>query len=121
MSGTDSGTLEYDQMAILLSAIKESKKSVYLKLETFREELKQSSSEASDRLERKLRASKPVEFRRKRNEKQHDFNEELDRNLDEVEEELDSALAHPSRAESSFRKAKKALSKGRKLLQCLPV
>ena len=55
--------LEYDQMAILLSAIKESKKSVDLKLETFREELK----EASDRLERKLRASKPVKFRRKGN------------------------------------------------------
>ena len=62
-SGTESGMLEYDQMAILLSAIKESKKSVDLKLETFREELK----EASDRLERKLRASKPVKFRRKGN------------------------------------------------------
>ena len=99
-------------MAILLSAIKESKKSVDLKLETFREELKWSSSEASDRLERKLRANKPMEFRRKGNETQHAFNEELDQHLDEIEGELDSA----SRAESPLRKARKALSEGRKLL-----
>ena len=89
----------YDQMAILLSAIKESKKSVDLKLETFREELKWSSSEASDRLERKLRANKPMEFRRKGNETQHAFNEELDRHLDEIEEELDSARLQASMGE----------------------
>ena len=92
-------------MAILLSAILEPKKSVDLKLETFREEQKQSSLEASDRLEKRLRANKPEEFRRKGNEKQHAFNEELDRHLDKVEEELDSALAHPSRAESPLRKS----------------
>ena len=79
-------------MAILLSAIKESNKSVDLKLETFREELKQSSSDDSDRLKRKLRANKPMEFRRKGNVKHHTFNEELNRHLEEVEEELDSAM-----------------------------
>ena len=72
----------------MLSAINSSKKAVDNKLAEFREEIRQSSNETSERLAKKIKNAKPVEFKRKGNQKQHKFNEGLSEKLDDIEEQL---------------------------------
>ena len=67
--------LEDGQMEVLLSAISASKKSVDRQLEAFRKEIHRTSTEATEKLERRLKTSKTIEFKRKGNEKQYGFNE----------------------------------------------
>ena len=83
--------LEGSQMEVLLATISASKKSVDRQLEALRKEIHRTSTEATEKLERWLKTSKAIEFEQKGNEKQYGFNEEVDRHLSRVQEELVSA------------------------------
>ena len=103
--------LEDGQMEVLLAAISESKKSVDRQLEAFRKEIHRTSTEATEKLERRLKTSKTIEFKRKGNEKQYGFNEEVDRHLSRAQEELGSAGGG-----SPIKRAKEAVEEGRQAL-----
>ena len=59
-----------------------------------------------------MKSSKSIEFRKKGNEKQYAFNEDLDRHLDRAQEELDGA----KEGGSPIRRAKEAITAGRRAL-----
>ena len=80
-------------------------------LEAFRKEIHRTSTEATEKLERRLKISKRIEFKRKGNEKQYGFNEEVDRHLSQAQEELVSAGGG-----SPIKRAKEAVEEGRQAL-----
>ena len=85
--GSKSESLGSDQMGILLQAINASKK---VQLEEFKDEFRQTSCQATERLEKRLKTGRSLDFRRKGNELQYLFNEEVDGKLVEAEEYLAS-------------------------------
>ena len=88
-------------------------------LAEFHREIQRSTEEASDKLSRKLKSGRlALEFKRKGNEKQYTFNEEVYERLDLAETELtkSSLRSLPKEASSPIRHAKDALAKGKKLL-----
>ena len=74
--------------ALLLSSINSSKKVVDDKLAEFCEEICRSNNGVSEKLAKKIRSTKPVEFKRKGNQKQHEFNERLSEKLDNIKDQL---------------------------------
>lgn len=76
-----------DQVSLLIAAInKSSKKAMETQLAEFREEVKRSQQDMTDRIARKVGKSKTLEFKRKGNEDQFRFNEQLDDKLVEAAE-----------------------------------
>ena len=70
-----------DQFSLLLTAIKgvtaDANKKVERQLADFRSEIHRDHHEVTEKLAKRARKTKPIEFRRKGNEDQHNFNEEL--------------------------------------------
>ena len=121
-AGSSSSTISSDQVSLLLSAINSSKRVVDQQLAEFCREIQCSTKEASDKLSRKLKSGRSVlEFKRKGNEKQYTFNEEVYERLDLAETELtkSSLRSLPKEASSPIRHAKDALAKGKKLLKLI--
>ena len=113
-SGLDAG-----QFGLLLTAIANSKKEVNQQLDLFRKELSVSSHQVTEKLTRKLKMSKPVEFKKRGNEKQYQFNEAVDEQFGELEEELQKYATVedlPSSARPALKRIKKILEEGRKLI-----
>ena len=93
MSSLSNANLHYNsldagQFGLLLSAISSSKREVNHQLSLFCKEIHKSSSNVMEKLAKKFKATKSIEFKRKGNKKQYLFNEELDGKLDKVEYEL---------------------------------
>lgn len=106
------------QFGLLLSAITASKKEVNDQLALFRKEIKINSDEVTEKLAKKMKTSKTLEFKRKGNEKQYHFNSEVDEKLDVIENELSKPawLSPPSMVKSPLRKIKEAVEEGRKII-----
>ena len=89
----DGSQLDSDKFQLLLSAINSSKKSMEQQmasqLAAFKEELRSSHEETSERLAKRVRRNKPLDFRRKGNELQYKFNEGVIENYDDIEGELE--------------------------------
>lgn len=116
--GNSSG-LDAGQFGLLLTAIANSKKEVNQQLDLFRREMSVSSHQVTEKLTRKLKMAKPVEFKRRGNEKQHQFNEAVDEQFGELEEELQKCATVddlPSTARPALKRMKKMLEEGRKLI-----
>ena len=114
-----------DQVALLIAAINkssaESKKAMEQQLTEFRAEVRRDQQVATDKISRKVRKTKNLEFKQKGNEDQFRFNEQLDEKLDEVMEEMEKLPEPtdlPSRMQSPVRRAKEALLEGKEALDC---
>ena len=83
-----SESLGSDLMGILLQVINASMKAMDRQLEEFKDEFRRTSCQATEGLEKRLKTGRSLDFRRKGNELQYLFNEEVDRKLDEVEKSL---------------------------------
>ena len=74
-----SSQLSNDQFSLLLTAINKSKqdmaKDMTSQLNSFKQEIRRNHEDTSERLAKQMKKSKAVEFKRKGNEKQHNFNE----------------------------------------------
>ena len=113
-----SSSINPDQMSLLLSAINSSKKAVDRQLVEFRREMQRNSEEVSQKLTKKLKSGRSLEFKRKGNQKQYVFNEEVDEKFDIAEAELSktSPGSLPKEARSPYRHAKEAITEGRNLI-----
>ena len=80
-------------------------------LKAFRKEIHRTSTEATEKLEKQLKTCKAIEFKRKGNEKQYGFNEEVDRHLSRAQEELVSAGGG-----SPIKRTKEAVEEGTQAL-----
>lgn len=112
--------LSTDQFSLLLTAVKgvatDSNKRMEHQLSDLRSEMRREQREVAARRSKKTKAT---EFRRKGNEDQHKFNEELQDALVTVEEELERCPVEkvPKRLESPLKKAKETLREGLCLLE----
>ena len=113
--GSKSESLGSDLKGILLQVINASKKAMDRQLEEFKVEFRRTSCQVTERLEKRLKTGRSLDFRRKGNELQYLFNEEVDRKLDEVEESLASLpmeTVAPA-VKSPVKRARQALQEGR--------
>ena len=94
---------EFDRLMSSMSDIKE-------QMSTWRKELSDEREAADERLVKKMRLDKGITFKRKSNEKQHQFNESV---LDKVEAAHKSLSSTPLAVE----KAKEALGEGEQLIK----
>ena len=95
------------QFAELLSAIKGVETRVDEKLSQLRSELKDERESADERLVKRMRLEKRPTFQKTGNEKQYEFNEE-------VQEKLDSADAALAQRPPAVEKARSLLQEGQK-------
>lgn len=112
-----------DQISLLVSAINKastaSKLAMEQQLAEFRVEMRRDQQDAAVKIARKVKRGKKVEFKRKGNEDQFRFNEQLDDKLDEAEgtlESLPEPRELPGKIRSPIRRAKEALKEGREAL-----
>ena len=94
---------EFDRLMSSMNDIKE-------QMSTWRKELSDERQAADDRLVKKMRMDKGIQFKRKSNEKQHQFNETV---LDKFEAVQKSLRSTPPAIE----KAKEALGEGEQLIK----
>ena len=115
---TESSAISSEQMSLLLTAINSSKKAVDRQIAEFRREIQKSNKEVSQKLSKKLKTGRSLDFKRKGNEKQYIiFNEEVDDKLDTAESGLAkiSLESLPKEAKSPYKRAKDALTED---IQC---
>ena len=115
---TETSAISSEQMSLLLTAINSSKKVVDRQIAEFRREIQKSNEEVSQKLSKKLKTGRSLDFKRKGNEKQYIFNEEVDDKLDTAESDLAkiSLESLPKEAKSPYKRAKDALTEGRALI-----
>ena len=78
-------------------------------MRSMKRELSDEREAADDRLVKKMRLDKGIHFKRKANEKQHNFNEE-------VKDKIESATKSLDAVPPAIEKAKEALKEGEQLL-----
>ena len=94
---------EFSELLSAMNAVKEQMKEM-------KRDLSDERDAADERLVKKMRLDKGVQFRRKGNEKQHQFNEV-------VQDKIEAAQKSLSSAPPAIEKAKEALKEGEKLLK----
>ena len=99
------------QFALLMDAIKRVEDSVDTKLSTIKKDLTLERESADDRLVKKLRLDSKPSFRKKGNEKQYVFNEQV---RDKLVDSVSSAL---SQTPPAVEKAKALIKEGEKLIE----
>ena len=106
-------------MEELITAMEDSRKAI----KDMQAELRRNKDEVADSVARRVKRSLPLEFRRKGNEKQYKFNEELVEKLEEAATELQSVGDVPEGAEGVnvprgvLEKAKESIKQGTVLVQ----
>ena len=116
---TGSKRIDNDQMTLILQVISSSKKAMEKQLTDFKNEIRSNHEEVTERMAKKMKRGKALEFKKKGNELQFKFNEEVIDNLEDVEEELERFQESklPSEAASPLKKVKEALKTGKELLE----
>ena len=103
-----------ERMEELITAMEDSRKAI----KDMQAELRRNKDEVADSVARRVKRSLPLEFRRKGNEKQYKFNEELVEKLEEAATELQSVGDVPEGAEGVnvprgvLEKAKESIKQG---------
>lgn len=115
----DGGAVSQDQFARLMAAIASSKTAVEEQMQGFKRELKESQERVTESVVKKVRRSKCPEFKRRGNEIQFSFNEQVAEKMETVDEELNKlgSVASSSAGATALDKAKEAVKEGTELLQ----
>ena len=115
----DSDEISTDKFQLLLAAINSSRKSMEQQMENFKEDIRSSHEEATEKLAKRVKRSKPLEFKRRGNELQHKFNDEVIEKFEEVEGELAKVPVDTlaKGIKSPVSKAKQNLKEGKQLLE----
>ena len=114
-------------MTQLMTAIAESKaasesqfKAIKEEIKRNQDEMKKTQEEMTQNVVRRVKRSRPAEFKRKGNEKQFRFNDEVVEKLESVEAELEQTTSSGEVSEevsTSLEKAKKSIKEGMVLLE----
>ena len=112
----DSDKISTDKFQLLLAAINSSRKSMEQQMENFKEDIRSSHEEATEKLAKRVKRSKPLEFK---HELQHKFNDEVIEKFEEVEGELAKIPVDTlaKGIKSPVSKAKQNLKEGKELLE----
>ena len=102
---SSSAGVSKEEFSELMAAMK----GIQRNMESMKRELSSEREAADDRLLKKMRLTKGIEFKRKGNEKQHVFNEE-------VKDKIESATKALCSTPPAVDRAKEALKEGEKLL-----
>ena len=109
-----------EQFSQLLTAINQSNASLETKFVQFKEEIKKSQEEATERMVRKAKREKPYSFTKKGNQAQFEFNEKVVEVLEDaesiVEKVEESVQSHHPIQDNTLEKLKDSLKKGQSLL-----
>ena len=108
-----------EQFKKLMDTIEESKGAVEAKMEEFKKEIKESQEKTAESVAKKVRQIKAPDFKKKGNEIQYGFNEQVVEKLEEASSELDklaSTEAGTSGAASAVDKVKDSVKQGMELL-----
>lgn len=105
-SGESSSGVSKEEFSRLMASMNDIKEQMM----TWRKELSDERDAADDRLVKKMRLDKGIQFKRKSNEKQHQFNESV---LDKLEVAQKSLSSTPPAVE----RAKEALGEGEQLIK----
>ena len=111
MSTTES--IPDDQLSQIMGAINSSRSAVELQIKALQEELKKNKDEVAESVAKKVRRERPPEFRRKGNEKQYKFNEEVLEKFEAAAGEVASATP----LTPSLERTKKIIEEGMVLLE----
>lgn len=119
-SGNADVTLSASQFGQLMDAISASRRDFETQLQQVWEDVRRTQDEAADKIARKVRREKSgaYVFRKKGNERQHQFNEEVEEKIGEALEKLDAITPSSSAGSSTtaLDAAKAALKEGESLL-----
>ena len=106
----------------LIAEVRDSRRTMENQIKGIQDELKKSKEEVAESVAKKVKRSMPPEFKRKGNEKQFKFNEEVAEKIQEAATELQSVVV-PAEAEAVnvpvrvLEKAKKAITEGMSSIQ----
>ncbi len=102
-----------EEFSQLMAAVKGIQKN----MESIKRELSTEWEEADDRLLKKMCLTKGIEFKRKGNEKQHIFNEEMEDKIETATKALCSTPPAVDRAKEALKKGEKLLTARQKLIR----
>ena len=103
--GESSGSVSHAEFSQLLSAMK----GIQDQMTAMKRELSEERDAADERLVKKMRLDKGIQFKKKGNEKQHQFNEK-------VKDRIEAASRFISATPPAVEKAKEALQEGEQLI-----
>jgi hypothetical protein len=92
-------------------------KGIQKNMESMKRELSTEREEADERLLKKMRLTKGIEFKRKGNEKQHVFNEEVKDKIETATKALCSTPPAVDRAKEALKEGEKLLTARQKLIR----